>query len=53
MAPVILLANTGQTLYHEMSMAMLHDKALSELLLSGGLCPVRALEQRRRRSGLL
>ena len=34
--PMILLANTGQTLYHEMSMAMLHDKVLSELLLSKG-----------------
>src|SRR5690348_5032775 len=34
--PVILLANTGYTLYHEMSMAMAHDKVLSKVLLGGG-----------------
>jgi len=34
--PLILLANTGQTLYNEMSMAMLHDKVLSETLLKNG-----------------
>ncbi len=31
-----LLANTGRTLYHEMSMAMIHDKVLSEVLLKNG-----------------
>ena len=35
-APVILLANTGQILYHEMSMTMSHDKVFSDLLLSKG-----------------
>jgi len=35
-APMILLANTGQTLYHEMSMAMVRDKVLSKLLLARG-----------------
>ena len=34
--PLILLANTGQTLYHEMSMAMTRDKVLSEVLLKNG-----------------
>lgn len=34
--PLILLANTGQTLYHEMSMAMSRDKVLSKLLLNKG-----------------
>lgn len=34
--PIILLANTGQTLYHEMSMAMTRDKVLSRLLLKNG-----------------
>ena len=33
---VMLLANTGQTLYHEMSMAMTRDKVLSEVLLMNG-----------------
>lgn len=31
-----LLANTGRTLYNEMSMAMLHDKALSYTLIQNG-----------------
>jgi hypothetical protein len=31
--PIILLANTGQTLYHEMSMAMTRDKVMSGILL--------------------
>ncbi len=35
-SPIILLANTGQTLYHEMSMAMTRDKVLSEVLLKEG-----------------
>jgi hypothetical protein len=35
-APLILLANTGQTLYHEMSMTMAKDKVLSEVLLKNG-----------------
>jgi hypothetical protein len=35
-APIILLANTGQTLYHEMTMAMTRDKVLSEVLLKNG-----------------
>ena len=35
-SPLILLANTGQTLYHEMSMAMTRDKVLSEILLKNG-----------------
>jgi hypothetical protein len=35
-SPVILLANTGQTLYHEMSMAMTRDKVLSNVLLKTG-----------------
>ena len=34
--PLVLLANTGQTLYHEMSMEMAHDKALSDVLLRSG-----------------
>jgi hypothetical protein len=34
--PLVLLANTGQTLYHEMSMEMAHDKALSDVLLKSG-----------------
>lgn len=34
--PLILLANTGQTLYHEMSMAMTQDKVLSAILLKNG-----------------
>jgi hypothetical protein len=34
--PLVLLANTGQTLYHEMSMGMAHDKALSDALLKSG-----------------
>ena len=34
--PLILLANTGETLYHEMSMAMTGDKVLSEFLLKNG-----------------
>ncbi len=34
--PITLLANTGQTLYHEMSMTMRHDKVLSEVLLKNG-----------------
>jgi hypothetical protein len=33
---IILLANTGQTLYHEMTMAMAHDKVLSDVLLKQG-----------------
>jgi hypothetical protein len=33
---LILLANTGQTLYHEMTMAMAHDKVLSAVLLKNG-----------------
>jgi len=33
---LILLANTGQTLYHEMSMAMAHNKVLSDVLLKQG-----------------
>jgi hypothetical protein len=32
-APLSLLANTGMTLYHEMSMAMSRDKVFSDLLL--------------------
>jgi len=35
-SPIILLANTGQTLYNEMSMAMTRDKVLSEELLKNG-----------------
>jgi len=35
-SPIILLANTGQTLYHEMSMAMTRDKVLSIVLLKSG-----------------
>jgi hypothetical protein len=35
-APLILLANTGQTLYNEMSMAMTQDKVLAETLLKNG-----------------
>ncbi len=31
-----LLANTGRTLYHEMGMAMIHDRVLSEVLLKNG-----------------
>jgi hypothetical protein len=34
--PLILMANTGQTLYHEMSMAMTRDKVLSKVLLQNG-----------------
>ena len=34
--PILLLANTGQTLYHEMTLAMSEDKVLSELLLKNG-----------------
>ena len=33
---LILLANTGKTLYHEMAMAMVHDKVLSQVLLKNG-----------------
>ncbi len=33
---LILLANTGKTLYHEMAMAMAHDKVLSQVLLENG-----------------
>jgi hypothetical protein len=33
---LILLANTGQTLYHEMSMAMVHDAVTSRVLLDKG-----------------
>ncbi len=34
--PLILLANTGKTLYHEMTMAMAYDKVLSQVLLKNG-----------------
>lgn len=34
--PVILLANTGKTLYHEMSITMTRDKVLSAVLLKNG-----------------
>jgi len=33
---LILLANTGKTLYHEMYMAMAHDAVLSQVLLKDG-----------------
>ena len=33
---LILLANTGKTLYHEMTMAMAYDKVLSQVLLRNG-----------------
>jgi len=33
---LILLANTGKTLYNEMSMTMAHDKVLSQVLLKNG-----------------
>lgn len=36
-APLILMANTGQTLYHEMSMAMTRDKVTSQVLLKNRL----------------
>lgn len=35
-SPVILLANTGEPLYHEMSMAMTEDRVLSEVLIKNG-----------------
>ena len=36
MDPLILLANTGHALYHEMSEAMVNDKVLSAILLKNG-----------------
>ena len=33
---IILLANTGKTLYHEMNMAMAHDAVTSQVLLDKG-----------------
>ena len=35
-SPVILLANTGEPLYHEMSATMTEDKVLSEVLIKNG-----------------
>jgi hypothetical protein len=35
-SPLILLANTGQILYHEMSMTMSLDRVFSKLLLNNG-----------------